>query len=160
MTDDAPRAMFYHMTRAPLEATLPSLLTRSLSAGWRVVVRGADPGRLAWLDERLWLGDEAGFLPHGMAGGPHDADQPVLLTTDRGRPNGAVCLMVVDGADVVPEECAGLERLCVLFDGMDEGAVAKARDQWRSLQGTGLALQYWSEESGRWAMKTERPAGR
>ena len=156
MTDAAAKALFYHMTRAPLEATLPMLLARSLGAGWRVVVRGGDPGRLTWLDERLWLGDDTGFLPHGLSGGPHDADQPILLTAGAERPNGAVCLMSVDGAEVTPEDCAGLERLCVLFDGHDAAAVARARDQWRALQGTGLVLQYWSEESGRWAMKTER----
>ena len=32
-------AFFYHMTRTPLEATLPALLTRALEQGWRVAVR-------------------------------------------------------------------------------------------------------------------------
>ena len=156
---DAPKAMFYHMTRAPLEATLPQLLVRSLSAGRRVVVRGTDAGRLAWLDERLWLEPEEGFLPHGLAGGPHDADQPVLLTTGAGRPNGASCLMAVDGAEVAAEECEALDRVCIFFDGGDGAAVDRARAQWRALMATSLTLQYWSEDSGPWTLKTERRAG-
>ena len=74
-------AYFYHLTRAPLEQTLPMLLDKARQAGWRIAVRGVDRARLEWLDERLWLGPEDGFLPHGLEGGPHDAAQPILLTT-------------------------------------------------------------------------------
>ena len=94
------RALFYHLTRRPLEATLPTLLERSLAQGWRVVVRGSSQEHLRWLDEKLWLGPDERFLPHGLAGGPHDADQPVLLTGSADCPNGAACLMAVEGAAV------------------------------------------------------------
>ncbi|TCO70321.1 DNA polymerase III subunit chi [Rhodovulum euryhalinum] len=144
-------AMFYHLTRRPLEATLPALLDKALAQGWRVVVRGSAAANLDWLDERLWMGE--GFLPHGRAGGEFDADQPVLLTTGRDTPNGATCLMAVDGAPVSPEEAAALERVCILFDGNDPAALDAARSQWRVLTGAGVAAQYWSEESGRWEMK-------
>jgi DNA polymerase-3 subunit chi len=148
-------AFFYHLTRSPLEATLPMLLARSLEAGWHVVVRGVDRGRLDWLDQKLWAGPEEDFLPHGLAGGPHDAAQPVLLTTGRERPNGARCLMIIDGAAVDPDECRGLDRLCVLFDGNDPAAVGMARAQWKALTAAGVAAQYWSEEAGRWQKKAE-----
>ena len=93
-------AYFYHLTRQPLEAVLPMLLGKARGAGWRIAVRGIDASRMDRLDEKLWLGPEEGFLPHGRAGGEHDAEQPILLTTDAGLPNGAVCLMAVDGAAV------------------------------------------------------------
>ncbi|TNF64229.1 MAG: DNA polymerase III subunit chi [Rhodobacteraceae bacterium] len=146
-------AYFYHLTRQPLEATLPMLLERARGAGWRVVVRGRDAVRLAWLDERLWLGPKEGFLPHGLAGGPHDALQPVLLTTDASRANDPACLMSIDGADVSPGEVHEMQRVCVLFDGNDATAVQRARDQWKALTGAGCPATYWSEESGKWEMK-------
>jgi DNA polymerase-3 subunit chi len=149
-------AYFYHLTRRPLEAALPQLLEASLARGWRVAVRGGDAERLAWLDEKLWLGPEDGFLPHGLAGGAHDARQPVLLTTGREMPNGAACLMAVDGAEVAPEEVETLERVCVLFDGNDAAALERARGQWAALTKAGCRAQYWSEESGRWEKKAER----
>lgn len=148
-------ALFYHLTRGPLERTLPQLLAKARAAGWRVAVRGTDAGWMEWLDERLWLGPEDGFLPHGLAGGKHDADQPVLLTTAADLPNRAVCLMAVDGAEVAPDEVTRLERVCVLFDGNDAAAVDRARGQWRALTQAGCAAQYWSEESGRWEKKAE-----
>jgi DNA polymerase-3 subunit chi len=148
-------AYFYHLTRRPLEATLPLLLEKALAAGWRVAVRGRDPARLERLDARLWLGPEDAFLPHGRAGGPHDALQPVLLTTGAERPNGAACVMAVDGAEVSPEEVQTLERVCILFDGNDEAATEAARGQWRALTGAGCAAQYWSEASGKWEKKAE-----
>lgn len=148
-------AYFYHLTRQPLEATLPMLLEKSLGAGWRVAVRGRDAARLAWLDERLWLGPEDGFLPHGIAGGPQDADQPVLLTIESACPNGAACIMAIDGAEVRAEEVQAMERVCILFDGNDDAAVQVARGQWKTLTGAGCAAQYWSEAGGRWEKKAE-----
>jgi DNA polymerase-3 subunit chi len=148
-------AWFYHLTKAPLEATLPMLLARSRAAGWRVVVRGTDPARIAWLDEKLWLGGDEAFLPHGVAGGEFDADQPVLLTVGREVPNGAACLMAIDGAEVAPGEVAAMERVCILFDGNDEAAVLRARAQWKALTAAGCPAAYWSEEGGRWEKKAE-----
>ncbi|WP_306154351.1 DNA polymerase III subunit chi [Roseovarius sp. MMSF_3281] len=148
-------AYFYHLTRKPLEVTLPMLLEKARGAGWRVVVRGREAARMDWLDEKLWLGPEDGFLPHGRAGQPHEAEQPVLLTTEEAMPNGAVCLMAVDGAGVTAEEVQALERVCVLFDGNDEAAVQVARGQWKTLTGAGCHAQYWSEASGRWEKMAE-----
>ena len=146
---------FYHLTRRPLEAALSMLLDRSLAAGWRVCVRGTDARRMAWLDEKLWLGPEDGFLPHGLAGGAHDGMQPVLLTSERQEVGDRACLMSVDGAEVGAEEVAALERVCVLFDGRDEAALNQARGQWKALTGAGCKAQYWSEDSGRWEKKAE-----
>lgn len=147
-------AYFYHLTRQPLEATLPMLLGKARGAGWRVAVRGPDQGRLNWLDEKLWLGAEDGFLPHGLAGGPHDALQPILLTVDSAD-NDPACLMTIDGAAVSPEEVQTFERVCVLFDGNDNAALQTAREQWKALTSAGCSAQYWSEESGRWEKKAE-----
>ena len=111
-----------------------------------------------WLDRRLWLGPEESFLPHGLAGGPHDPRQPVLLTTGSDLPNGAACLMAVDDAPVDEDEARRLERACILFDGADPAAVEMARGQWRRLTAAGVPAQYWSEESGNWKMLREHSA--
>lgn len=152
-------AYFYHLTRSSAETTVQSLAVKSLAAGWRVVVRGRSAAFLDRLDELLWLGPEEGFLPHGRAGGPHDADQPVLLSTETGLPNGAACLMSVEGAEVTAEEVQRLDRVCILFDGGSGDAVSHARTQWKALTDAGCAAQYWSEDGGRWEKKAESGGG-
>ena len=147
---------FYHLTRNPVEVTLPILLGKARGAGWRVAVRGRDPARLDWLDQRLWVsGPEQEFLPHGLAGHPHSEDQPILLTTEAEAPNRPDCVMALDGAIVEPQEVQALGRVCILFDGHSDEAVEQAREQWRSLTQAGCSAQYWSEESGRWEKKAE-----
>lgn len=148
-------AYFYHLTRRPLEAVLPTLLEKSLERGWRILVRGVDPQRMVSLDEALWTHAEDAFLPHGLAGGASDAAQPILLGTEAGVPEGRTCLLSVEGADVTAEEAIALERVSILFDGGDGAALEKARAQWRALTKAGVAAQYWSEESGRWEKKAE-----
>ena len=150
--------MFYHLTHSAVEDTLPMLLAKSLQAGWRVAVRGTDPARMKALDLRLWQGEDVGFLPHGLAGGEWDGDQPVLLTCAADTPNRAACLITLDGAEVAADEAAGLERVCVIFDGNDPSALAQARGQWKGITAAGISAQYWSEETGRWQKKAERPA--
>lgn len=147
---------FYHLTRTPLEATLPDLLEKSIGRGWSVVVRGTDDSRMTWLDEKLWTGRPESFLAHGLVGGPNDALQPILLTTGSDAPNAADILMAVDGAVVSPDEATGYARVCLLFDGNDEAAVTAARVQWKDLTDAGLPARYWSQESGNWAQKAEK----
>ena len=151
------RVMFYHMTRKPLQETAPELLGRALGQGWRVLLRAGTPDRAAWLDEALWMQGEGSFLPHGLAGGPHDADQPILLADAASSAPlaGFQALMVVDGAPLDPAEAQGMERVFVLFDAGDDSAVNLARGQWSAVKSAGLHAQYWSEESGRWQMKSE-----
>lgn len=144
--------LFYHLTRSPAEQLLPVLIGKSLQAGWRVELRGTDPDRMDWLDRQLWQGD--GFLPHGLAGGPHDDRQPVLLTRPgQDAANAPSCLMALDGVEVAADEMAGLQRACILFDGGDGAAVARAREQWKTLTAAGVTAEYWSEEDGSWQRK-------
>lgn len=149
-------ALFYHLTDTPLDATLPMLIGKARGAGWRVIVRGPSAAMLDDLDKALWLGGEDDFLPHGRAGGPHDALQPVLLCAPgEGAGEAGECLMIVGGADVSGDEMSGIERACILFDGHDQAAVAHARSQWKALTGAGIAAQYWAQEDGRWTKKAE-----
>ena len=148
-------AFFYHLTRQPLDVTLPILLNKARGAGWRVAVRGIDAERMAWLDQKLWQGADDGFLPHGLATEPHAEMQPILLSTEASYPHDPACLMVIDGAAPRPEEVDAMERVCVLFDGHNDAAVEAARAQWAALTKSGCAAQYWSEESGRWEKKAE-----
>ena len=146
-------ALFYHLTRSGPAQLLPMLIGKSLQAGWRVEVRGRDRARQVALDEQLWLPE--GFLPHGLAGGPHDARQPVLLRAADAPPaaNSPDCVMVLDGAQISGDEAQAVTRTCIIFDGNDPAAVDRARDQWRALTGAGVAAEYWSEAGGRWEKK-------
>lgn len=149
-------AYFYQLKGTSLEQTLAMLLDKSRGAGWVVEVRGTDADAMAQLDKALWLGPPDGFLPHGLAGGDHDADQPILLTTGGGAANAPTCLMSVFGAEVSPDEVQTAQRVCVLFDGYDDSALATARVQWKTLTDAGCSAQYWAQESGRWEKKAEK----
>ena len=148
-------AMFYQLKGQPLETTLRMLLEKSLSAGWNVAVRGTDRAGLEALDAALWLGPEDSFLPHGLEGGPQDAEQPVLLGTSAANVNAAQCVMAVQSAQVSAADVAAMERVCILFDGYDEAALAYAREQWKALVAEGVSAQYWANEDGRWEKKAE-----
>ena len=147
--------MFYHLTRSGADDTLVTLIARARSRDWRVMIRGTDAGHLARLDHLLWVDPADGFLPHGMADGPMDGDQPVLLGQGAIQ-NGAKVLALIDGA--VPDlgEIGALERVWVLFEDGDRAAVDAARRLWREVTEAGHPAQYWAEDSGNWQMKMEK----
>ena len=143
---------FYHLTRSPIEQVLPDLLDKCLGKKWRVCVRGTDRDRLDWLDGRIWLYRDDWFLPHGLAGGPNDRHQPVLLTTGEAS-NLADVLMLVDGARPDVAELGDYERVMLVFDGHNDTAVANAREDWKAVTTAQVPAQYWAQEDRGWVKK-------
>ncbi len=145
------------------------LAAKAYAAGQRLLVLG-DAAELAALDLALWTQSKASFIAHGLAGGPHDAAQPILLSprlelvnrASRLEPvNGANRLEPVNGARVLlllghglPPEFDGLDRLLNLFDdGMPSHA--RARADWKAI-GTrhGVERSYWQQSiRGGWEKK-------
>ncbi|MFQ5439587.1 MAG: DNA polymerase III subunit chi, partial [Paracoccaceae bacterium] len=95
---------FYHITRTPLELTLGELLEKTMARGWRALVRSCSEEMLLRLDAQLWLRGDTGFMAHGLAGGAHDADQPILLSSQAGNPNRADILFALGNTPIDPGE--------------------------------------------------------
>lgn len=148
----ATELFFYHLDRRTLEDVLPTLLERSLARGWRAAVQAGNEERIEALNTLLWSYREDSFLPHGTArDGPAPA-QPIYLTVTDENPNGAQVRFLVDGAEIADPE--PYERVVVIFDGRDEPAGARAREQWQAAKTQGLAVSYWQQdENGRWHKK-------
>lgn len=150
-------ALFYHLTRRPLEATLPELLEKTLERGWKAVVRCGSTERAEALNAALWSYRDESFLPHGMAGDGPPERQPVYLTAGDEIPNAADLLFLVDGAAAAPEEMSRFTRCCVMFDGNDPEMVSRARAAWKAATGAGLPAVYWAQDDrGRWVKKQEK----
>lgn len=139
---------FYHLKSWTLERALPRLLERALAEGHRVVVMTGSAERVAALDSWLWSYNEESFLPHGTARDGNAARQPVWLTTVEENPNRATMLVLVDGVPCA--RLAEFERVCDMFDGNDENAVAEARARWRAAQQAGHRLVYWQQTASGW----------
>lgn len=139
-----------------MDAVLPGLLERAWKdRGWRVLVRSGSPERAAALDGHLWTYSDESFLPHGQAGDPFAARQPILLSAGAGNPNAAQALFLVDGADAAwADEAAQFARVVVLFDGGDDAARTAARAQWLAAKAAGHEVTYWQQSpAGRWEKK-------
>ena len=139
---------FYHLRTMPLERALPKLLERALADGHRVVVLAGSEERVMHLDGVLWTYEEASFLPHGTKRDGNAARQPVWLTTADENPNGASILVLLDGMRAAA--LGAYRRVCDVFDGNDEAAVAGARERWREARGLGHALIYWEQTAAGW----------
>jgi len=146
-----PEVLFYHLENQPLERVIPILLEKTLERGWRAVVEVGSSERATALDGMLWTYRDESFLPHGVAGGESDGDQPVLITTGPENGNGAQVRFFADRA--VPQSAEEYVRIVYLFSGHDPDAVVEARAAWRALR-EGNEVTYWQQdENGRWAKR-------
>ena len=138
---------FYHLERAALEQVLPELLEKTLSRGWRALVRCGSTDRLEHLDSWLWAYREDSFLPHGPDHESTASRQPILLTTGPDNLNNAQALFLVD--DVEAGDLAHYERCILIFDGRDEAALAGARKRWVGFKAAGYQVAYWRQGESR-----------
>ena len=143
---------FYHLTRSTLEQTLPRLLEKALQGGARCLVLVGTHERVEPLSAHLWTYDPNAFLPHGTVRDGNAAQQLVWLTDEDRNDNKATMLFLTDGA--TSASVGEYERCFELFDGRDESAVAKAREQWKAYRDAGHNVSYWQQnERGGWEKK-------
>jgi DNA polymerase-3 subunit chi len=139
---------FYHLERSGLDEVLPELLEKTLSRGWRALVRTRTREKIDHLDGWLWSYRDESFLPHGPDHEPGATRQPVLLSMEMENLNAADALFLIDGAEA--GDLGGYARCVVLFDGRDEAALAKARAQWKAVKSAGLPASYWRQQARGW----------
>ena len=140
--------LFYHLERRGLDEALPGLVEKTLERGWRALIRCESAERAEAIDDRLWTYNEQTFLPHAQKGDGDAARQPVLITTEQENANNADVVFLVGGAE--PPSWSGdaakaLTRIVLMFDGRDPGALASAREAWKSAKAAGHDATYWKE---------------
>jgi len=140
---------FYHIERGSLDAAIAPLIEKCLERKWRVVVAGHEE-TVERLDRALWTWRDESFVPHGRAR-TDAAKHPVLLSTEAVPANGAQVAVLLDGSDA---DAALFERVMVVFDGEDEMARSKARQQYKAALDGGAPARYFQQERGGWAEKT------
>ncbi|ABF53473.1 DNA polymerase III subunit chi [Sphingopyxis alaskensis] len=145
-----PRVDFYRLTRDPVERVLPALAARVLGNGDRLLVVAAAAMQRQDIDAALWTANPASFLPHGHAGTPDEAIEPILLsgTLDTSPPNGASRLALADGE--WREDALAFDRTFFLFD---NSRIDDARATWRALAARDdVDNRFWKQdENGRWS---------
>lgn len=149
--------MFYHLTRSGVEDVARTILNKAIGQGWRVMIRSDIATRLDKLDDLLWSNPEDGFIAHAKENHPLAEMQPVLLGSGDIQ-NNARALMLLDNAQLKEEELHTLERVWIIFDGANIESVSHARKLWKWVTELNFSAQYWSEESEKWQMKTQKEA--
>jgi DNA polymerase-3 subunit chi len=145
---------FYHLTRTPLEYSLPRLLEKALDREMLSVVLCPNEAVMDRLNEQLWTYSEQSFLPHGSAKEPNAEEQFIYLTTTQENPNNAGLLVTVEGMEPTADFYTSFSRMAVFFDGGNPDAVAWARGYWKRLKAEERPLTYWQQTTtGGWEKK-------
>ncbi len=145
--------LFYHLERKPWQHVLPRLLVAANSRGWRSTVQFMDHALVEEASQALWASEADMFLAHGVEADGKAGQQPIWLTAKDENPNSATVRFFVGGPQASGLD--GLTRAIVMFDGMDEAAVAAARAEWTRLKAEGHEMSYWQQdENQRWVNRS------
>jgi DNA polymerase-3 subunit chi len=138
---------FYHLTVTPLDRALPQIAEKVLSGGGRLLIVAESEAQRTALDRLLWTYNPESFLPHALAGGGGDADQPVLIAPAPEAGNAARNVALVDG--VWRDAALSFERAFHFFD---DDRIVEARSAWRALgDKPDVERRYWKQnDAGRW----------
>ena len=141
---------FYQLGGSPLEDVIASIAAKLIAQDARLLLVASDEALLGKLDRLLWDQGTASFLPHGIAGGPDDARQPILLSTTTDAPNRARNLLIADGE--WREAALTFDRAFYLFD---DTTLEGARLAWKLLAGRDeVERRYWAQDGGKWVQKS------
>ncbi len=140
---------FYQLAGSPPEQVIASLAGKLLAQEQRLLVVADDEAFLARLDRMLWDQGATSFLPHALAGGTDDAQQPILLSTSEDAPNQARNMLIADG--IWRDSALNYDRSFYLFDA---ATLEGARLAWKLLAGReAVERRYWAQKDGRWAQQ-------
>jgi DNA polymerase-3 subunit chi len=141
------KIQFYHLLHTPLDKALPSLLHKTLGAGFKSVVIAESDARMRELDEAMW--ESEAFIPHGIKDDEFPQMQPVYVTDVAENPNEAKLLVVTAGQKLESlEGCGEVERVVDMFNGRDEAALNAARQRWKIYKEAGYSLTYIQQQPG------------
>jgi len=140
---------FYQLGQSTPELVVTLLAAATIGAGERLLVVHPDQTARNRLSQALWsappIKGKDSFLANGVAGGAHDARQPILLSERVDAANGARFLLLADGEW---REGEGFARAFLIFG---EDTLEAARACWRMLgERDGVERRYWKQEDGRW----------
>lgn len=144
---------FYHLERQNLDAALPALVAKALSKGHKIIIKAPDNSEVERLNGHLWTYDPNSFIPHGSMKDSHESDQPVWLTDNDEIPNGADVLILTHNCEHT--QIDQFKLVCNMFDGRNENAVQKARQDWKTFKDGKHELTYWQQSAnGGWTEKS------
>jgi DNA polymerase-3 subunit chi len=140
---------FYQLGGTPPDQVIAAISEKVLGSDGRLLVVADDELMLARLDRQLWDREPTSFLPHGLAGSPEAARQPILLSRSPDAPNLARNMLIADGQ--WRDSALSYDRAFYLFDGP---TLEGARLAWKLLAGReGVERRYWAQEAGKWVQK-------
>jgi DNA polymerase-3 subunit chi len=140
------RVDFYQLSRDPVEVALCAVARSSLKIGSRLLVVVADEALRVRISQTLWAHIPDSFLANGLAGGPHDARQPILISHSMEAANGAAFLVLADG--IWRESDTAFARVFYFFN---EATLQIARETWRMLGGRDdVERKFWIQDGGKW----------
>jgi DNA polymerase-3 subunit chi len=143
---------FYHLERQSLDDVLPSLVSKALEGGRKVLIKTKDEREAERLNEHLWVQNPSSFLPHGTRKDGYTERQPVFLTSDDENANKADVLILTQGTQ--SENMGDFSLCCEMLDGRDSDAVATARTRWKTYKDKGFEVTYWQQGDKGWEKKT------
>ncbi len=139
---------FYHLESSTVEGVLPELLRKTLSKGWKALIKMPSE-KLTAMDEFLWSFQDSSFLPHGCDNEPLADCQPILLSSTADTAMGCEAVFMIGATDI--KDLSGVQRCMIMINGRSDAEISKERTRWKQLKDENAILSYYQQnDRGGW----------
>ncbi|MCY4308835.1 MAG: DNA polymerase III subunit chi [Rhodobacteraceae bacterium] len=147
--------IFFYQSDGPPTKLLFSLLEKSRSQNWSILVSCSDQNEVEFLHDQLWVQPDDHFLGIGIAGSEFDRFQPVLLSEKPLFNNDPQVMIVTGKSTIEADVVTKFTRIMIVFNRNDQKELAASREKWKSLSGLGHHMQLYCQDRNGWTLKAE-----
>jgi DNA polymerase-3 subunit chi len=148
---------FYHLGRGDVLTTLPPLVDKIYSMGFKSHIYHIERPFLEELDRVLWTYTPLSFIPHCLDCDHLEPAQVVLSDSliFSNNPTVFIGLSPYDPENIdIP-----IKRIVDMFEDRDELQIENARNRWKFFKNRGLKCTYWTQsKEGKWDKTAESAA--
>ena len=147
--------IFFYQSDGPPKNLLFTLLERSRSQEWNVLVLCSDQDEVNFLHDQLWVQPENRFVGIGKAGTEYDELQPVLISDKTVYSNNPHVVILSGNCEVQQTDIKKFKRVMVIFNQNDQVELEASRQKWKTLSKLGCHMKLFRQNNSRWSLQAE-----
>lgn len=147
--------VFFYQSDGPPTKLLFTLLEKSRSQDWNILLSCSDQNEVEFLHEQLWVQPDNRFVGIGVAGSEFDQFQPVLLSDKFLLANDPQVMIATGNSTIEPDIVDKFTRIMVVFNQNDQKELEASREKWKLLSGLGHHMQLYRQDRNGWTLKAE-----
>ena len=147
--------IFFYQSDGPPKNLLLTLLEKSRSQAWNVLLLCAEQAEVDFTHDQLWVQPDHHFVGIGKAGTGFDEFQPVLISDKVVYTNNPHVMILGGKCQLDQTDVKRFERVMIIFNQNDHQELQASRTKWKTLANLGCHMKLFRQGNKGWTQQAE-----